>query len=103
MQYRENRQDILNTWKKDTPEKTQDNRQVSDNIGVYSQDRLHITQSLNHKLGLRESSLPGAQPVTVSTVQMMVKNLLVQIEGQGNPPDLMGVDDDQLLAIQNDL
>ena len=25
------------------------------------------------------------------------------LEGQGNPPDLMGVDDDQLLAIQNDL
>ena len=24
------------------------------------------------------------------------------LEGQGNPPDLMGVDDDQLLAIQND-
>ena len=25
------------------------------------------------------------------------------LEGKGNPPDLMGVDDDQLLAIQNDL
>ena len=25
------------------------------------------------------------------------------LEAQGNPPDLMGVDDDQLLAIQNDL
>ena len=25
------------------------------------------------------------------------------LEGQGNPPDLMGVDDDQPLAIQNDL
>ena len=25
------------------------------------------------------------------------------LEGQGNPPDLMGIDDDQLLAIQNDL
>ena len=24
-------------------------------------------------------------------------------EGQGNPPDLVGIDDDQLLAIQNDL
>ena len=24
-------------------------------------------------------------------------------EGQGNPPDLMGIDDNQLLAIQNDL
>ena len=25
------------------------------------------------------------------------------LEAQGNPPDHMGVDDDQLLAIQNDL
>ena len=25
------------------------------------------------------------------------------LEGQGNPPDFMGIDDDQLLAIQNDL
>ena len=25
------------------------------------------------------------------------------LEGQGNPPDLMGAGDDQLLAIQNDL
>ena len=25
------------------------------------------------------------------------------LEGQGYPPDLMGIDDDQLLAIQNDL
>ena len=25
------------------------------------------------------------------------------LEGQGNPPNLMGVDDDQLLAIRNDL
>ena len=25
------------------------------------------------------------------------------LEGQGNPSDLIGIDDDQLLAIQNDL
>ena len=25
------------------------------------------------------------------------------LEGQGNPPDLVGIEDDQLLAIQNDL
>ena len=25
------------------------------------------------------------------------------LEGQGNPPDLMGIEDDQLLAIQNDM
>ena len=35
-QYRENRQDILNTWQKDTPVKTQDNRQVIDNIEAYA-------------------------------------------------------------------
>ena len=68
-QYRENRQDILNAWQKDTPVKTQDNRQVLDNIEAYLQDRLNITQSLHHRLGLTEISLPGAQSVTVATVQ----------------------------------
>ena len=33
--YRENRQDIQNAWQKDTPVKTQDNRQVLDNIEAY--------------------------------------------------------------------
>ena len=42
-QYRENRQDILNAWQKDTPVETQDNRQVLDNIEAYAQDRLNIT------------------------------------------------------------
>ena len=46
-----------------------DNRQVLDNIDEYMQDRLHITQSLNHRLGLTKSSLLGAQPVTVAMVQ----------------------------------
>ena len=32
-------------------------------------DRSNITQSLNHRLGPRESSLPGAQPVTVAMLQ----------------------------------
>ena len=35
-QYRKNRQDILNTWQTDTPVKTQDNRQVLDNIEAYT-------------------------------------------------------------------
>ena len=69
MQYRENRQDILNAWQTDTPEKTPDNRQVLDIIEAYMQDRLQKTQSLNHRLGLRESSLLGEQPVTAVTVQ----------------------------------
>ena len=68
-QYRKNRQDILNAWETDTPIKTPDDRQVLDNIEAYARDRLNITQSLNHRLGLRESSLLGAQPVTVATVQ----------------------------------
>ena len=62
-------QDILNAWQTDTPVKTPDNRQVLDNIEAYVRDRSNITQSLNHRLGLRESSLSGAQPVTVATVQ----------------------------------
>ena len=35
-EYIENRQDILNTWKTDTPVKTPDNRQVLDNIEAYA-------------------------------------------------------------------
>ena len=35
-QYRENRQDILNAWQKDTPVKTRDNRQVLDDIEAYT-------------------------------------------------------------------
>ena len=68
-QYRESRQDKLNAWQKDTLEKTSDNRQVLDDIEAYMRDRLNITQSLNHRLGLRESSLLGAQPDTVAMMQ----------------------------------
>ena len=35
VKYRLNRQDILNTWQKDTPVKTQDNRQVLDNLEAH--------------------------------------------------------------------
>ena len=35
VQYRENRQDILNALQTDTPVKTPDNRQVLDNIEAY--------------------------------------------------------------------
>ena len=35
-QYRENRQDILNVWQKDTLGKTQDNKQVFHNIEAYA-------------------------------------------------------------------
>ena len=34
-QYKENRQDRLNAWQKDTPVKTHDNKQVPDNIEAY--------------------------------------------------------------------
>ena len=40
-----------------------------DNLEAYVQDKLNITKSLNDRLGLTESSLPGAQSVTVATVQ----------------------------------
>ena len=67
-QYSENRQEILNAWQKDTPVKTQDNRQVLDNTEAYAQDRLNIPQSLNNRLGLTENGLLGAQSVTVAAV-----------------------------------
>ena len=69
VQYRENRQEILNTWEKDTPVKMPDNRQILDNMEAYSRDKQIITQSLNYKLGITESSLLGAQQVTVAMVQ----------------------------------
>ena len=69
VQYRSKRQDILIAWQKDTPVKTPDNRQVLDNLEVYVQDQLNITKYLNDRLVLTESSLLGAQPVTVATVQ----------------------------------
>ena len=46
-----------------------DNRQALDNLEAYVQDKLSITKSLNDRLGLTESSLLGAQSVTVATVQ----------------------------------
>ena len=68
-QYRLDRQDILTAWQKDTPVKIPDNRQVLHNLEVYVQDKLSITRSLHDRLGLTENSLPGAQTVTVATVQ----------------------------------
>ena len=56
--YSENRQVILNAWQKDTPVKTPDNRQVLDNIEAYARDKLNITHSLNHRLGLTEIKSP---------------------------------------------
>ena len=46
-----------------------DNRQVLDNLEAYVQERLNVTKSLNNRLGLTESSLPGAQSVTVAMVE----------------------------------
>ena len=34
--YAESRKDILNAWQKDTPEKTQDNSQILDNVEAYT-------------------------------------------------------------------
>ena len=62
-------QDILTAWQKDTTVKMPDNRQVLDNLEAYVPDKLNITKSLHDRLGLTESSLLGAQSVTVTTVQ----------------------------------
>ena len=68
-QYRSDRQEILTAWQKDTPIKMPDNRQVLDNLEAYVQNKLSITRSLHDRLGLTENSLPGAQTITVATVQ----------------------------------
>ena len=68
-QYRLGRQEILTAWQKDTPIKTPNNRQVSDNLEAYVQDKLSISRSLHDRLGLTENSLPGAQTITVAMVQ----------------------------------
>ena len=46
-----------------------DYKQVLDNLEAYVQDNLSISRSLHDRLGLTENSLPGAQTVTVATVQ----------------------------------
>ena len=68
-QYRSHRQEIVNAWQKDTPIKMPDNRQVLDNLEAYVRDKLNISRSLHDRLGLTENSLPGAETVTVATVQ----------------------------------
>ena len=68
-QYRSHRQEILTAWQKDTPIKMPDNRQVLDNLQAYVRDELSISRSLHDRLGLTKNSLPGAQTVTVATVQ----------------------------------
>ena len=40
-----------------------------DNLEAYVRDELNITKSLNDRLGLTESSLLGAQSVTIAMVQ----------------------------------
>ena len=69
VQYRSDRQDILTSWQKHTPVRMPDNRQVLDNLEAYIWYKIGITKSLNDRLGLTESSLLGAQSVTVATVQ----------------------------------
>ena len=68
-QYRSDRWDILTAWQNDTPVKMSDNRQVLDNLEAYVRDKFSITKSLSNRLGLTESSLLGAQSVTVAMVQ----------------------------------
>ena len=68
-QYRSCMQEISTAWQKDTPIKMPDNRQVLDNLEAHVRDKLSITRSLHDRLGLTENSLPGAQTITVATVQ----------------------------------
>ena len=65
----DNRQAIAQALQKDTPVKTNDNRLLIDNVERYAHDRQAISYLLNEKLGLGQFSLPGAQQVTVATVQ----------------------------------
>ena len=76
-QYRSCRQEILNTWQKDTPIKMPDNRQVLDNLEAYVRDKLSISRSLHDRLGLTENSLPGAQTVNVAMVQSDQLNIKI--------------------------
>ena len=46
-----------------------DNRQMLDNLEAYVRDKLSISRSLHHRLGLTENSLLGAQTITVAMVQ----------------------------------
>ena len=71
-QYREDRQDILNAWQKDTPVKTQDNRQVLDNIEANAQDRLNITQSVTVatvQSNQLTTNIPNYLPSNIATGQ----------------------------------
>ena len=105
-QYRENRQDILNARQTDTPVKTQDNRQVLDDIEAYAQDRLNIMQSLNHRLGPRKSSLLGAQPVIFAMVQsnLLTTNIPTHLSnkidtGQQDDSDYQDDRDEELYQV----
>ena len=65
--YDRNRKDIHDEICQDTPVKTEENKCYTDIIDTYNRDRAHINQSLSNRLGLGQSSLPGAQQVTIAT------------------------------------
>ena len=69
-----------------------DNRQVLDNLEAYVRDNLNITKSLNDRLGLTESSLLGAQTVTVAMVQS--DQLTTKIPNNSPNSTVIGQQDD---------
>ena len=69
-----------------------DNRQVLDNLEAYVRDKLNITKSLNDRLGLTESSLLGAQTVTVAMVQS--DQLTTKIPNNSPNSTVIGQQDD---------
>ena len=84
-----------------------DNRQVLDNLEAHVCDKLNITKSLNDRLGLAESSLPGAQSVTVAMVQSnqlttRIPNNLPSSTGIGQQDDNGYLDDREEYLYQVD-
>ena len=105
----ENSQVIAQALEKDTPVKTNDNRLLIKNVVRYTHYRQAISCLLNEKLGLGQFSLPGAQQVTVATVQHThlptgfpnhIPHLGLGI-GQNNDLDERDYEDKELYQVDN--
>ena len=57
----------------DTPVKTAHNGQYIDNISAYNSELQRISESVHHKLGLGQNSLPGAQQHTIVEAAAAIK------------------------------
>ena len=88
--------DQIKTSNKDRKTARTDN----DNILPYDTQTNGDTQDENILIGDKDIALDdGEEPLALDEIGFYTFFL----EGQGNPPDLMDIDDDQLLVIQNDL